>query len=81
MPLDEWHFLAFVFDSPSNSMHIYYDGILDVTTVTTSLPAMPGVALTIGADSEGSNNFFEGIIDGVAVYDQALSSDEIRATY
>ncbi len=33
MPLDQWHFIAFVYDSPADSMHIYYDGILDQTTV------------------------------------------------
>jgi len=81
MPLDQWHFLAFVFDSRANSMHIYYDGILDETTVTTSLPVLAGVDLSIGADFEGTGNFFEGLIDGVAIYDQALTAEEIRESY
>ena len=81
MPLDQWHFLAFVFDSPTNQMHIYYDGIYDETTVSTSLPVLVGVDLSIGGDSEGSANFFEGLIDGVAVYDQMLTAEEIRASY
>lgn len=81
MPLDQWHFIAFVYDSPANSMHIYYDGILDETTVSTSLPAMAGVDLSIGADAQGSGNFFEGLIDSVAIYDQALSAEEIRESY
>ena len=81
MPLDRWHFLALVYDSQTNRMHIYYDGILDQTTVTTSLPPMTGVDLTIGADSEGSGNYFEGLIDEVALYDEALTDDEIRQTY
>ena len=81
MPLDQWHFMAFVYDSPANSMHIYYDGILDETTVSTRLPVMAGVDLAIGADFEGSANFFEGLIDGVAIYDQALTAEEIRESY
>jgi len=81
MPLDQWHFLAFVFDSRANSMHIYYDGILDETAVTTSLPVLAGVDLSIGADFEGTGNFFEGLIDGVAIYDQALTAEEIRGSY
>ena len=81
MPLGQWHFLAFVYDSPANSMHIYYDGILDETTVNISLPAMAGVDLSIGADYQGSGNFFEGLIDGVAIYDQALTAEEIRGSY
>ena len=81
MPLDQWHFIAFVYDSPGNSMHIYYDGILDETAVSTSLPTMAGVDLSIGADAQGSGNFFEGLIDGVAIYDQALTVEEIRESY
>jgi len=81
MPLDQWHFLAFVYDSQANSMHIYYDGILDETTVTTSLPILAGVDMSIGADFEGTGNFFEGLIDGVAIYDQALTAEEIRGRY
>ena len=81
MPLDQWHFIAFVYDSPADSMHIYYDGILDQTTVLTSLPALAGVDLAIGADFQGTANFFEGLIDGVAIYDQALTAEEIRGTY
>ena len=81
MPLGQWHFLAFVYDSQTNQMHIYYDGILDQTTVFTSLPPMTGVDLTIGADAEGSRHYFEGLIDEVALYDQALTADEIRQTY
>jgi len=81
MPTDQWHFLAFVFDSQANSMHIYYDGVLDETTVSTSLPLMTGVDLSIGADAEGTGNFFEGLIDTVAIYDQALTADELRRTY
>ena len=81
MPLDQWHFIAFVYDSPANSMHIYYDGILDEKAVNISLPAMAGVDLSIGADAQGSGNFFEGLIDGVAIYDQALTAEEIRGSY
>ena len=81
MPLGQWHFIAFVYDSLVNNMHIYYDGILDQTTVLTSLPVMSGVDLAIGADFQGTANFFEGLIDGVAIYDQALTAEEIRESY
>jgi hypothetical protein len=81
MPLNRWHFIAFVYDSPANSMYIYYDGILDETAISVSLPAMAGVDLSIGADAQGSGNFFEGLIDGVAIYDQVLTEEEIRESY
>ena len=81
MPLDQWHFIAFVYDNAANSMHIYYDGIYDERVVTRSLPLMTGVDLSIGADFEGTNNYFEGLIDSVAIYDLALTAEEIRANY
>jgi len=81
MPLDQWHFIAFVYDSTVDSMHIYYDGIYDERAVTRSLPLMTGVDLSIGADFEGTNNYFEGLIDSVAIYDLALTAEEIRAGY
>jgi hypothetical protein len=81
MPLDQWHFIAFVYDNSADSMHIYYDGVYDERIVTRSLPLMTGVDLSIGADFEGTNNYFEGLIDSVAVYDLALTAEEIRAGY
>ncbi len=60
MPLGQWHFLAFVYDSPANSMHIYYDGILDETTVNISLPAMAGVDLSYRGGLPGERQFLRG---------------------
>jgi hypothetical protein len=81
MPSDRWHLIAFVYNSSTGKMHIYYDGIVDETNVTISLPDMDNVDLTIGGDAEGSSNFFEGLIDEVGIYDVELSVDEIRGTY
>jgi hypothetical protein len=78
---DQWHFVALVYDDAADRLQIYFDGTLDETTVSVSLPDVPGVDLTIGADYEGTQNFFTGFIDQVAVYDQALTVDEIRDRY
>jgi len=78
---DQWHFVAFVYDDATNRMQIYFDGTLDETAVAVSLPLVTGVDLTIGADYEGTQNFFTGSIDGVAIYDQALTVDQIRESY
>ena len=78
---DQWHFVALVYDDAADRLQIYFDGTLDETTVSVSLPDVPGVDLTIGADYEGTQNFFTGFIDQVAVYDRALTGDEIREAY
>ena len=78
---DQWHFVAFVYDDAAHSMRIYFNGSLNETAVDVSLPLLPGVDLTIGADNEGSQHFFTGSIDGVTIYDQALTVDQIREGY
>jgi hypothetical protein len=78
---DQWHFIAFVYDDAVDRMQLYFNGTLDETVVPVSLPVAPGVDLTIGADNEGSQHFFTGSIDGVAIYDQALTVDQIREGY
>ena len=78
---DQWHFVAFVFDDDQDRMQIYFNGTLDETTVTESLADISNVDLTIGADYEGTRHFFTGSIDAVAVYDQALTVEQIRSVY
>ncbi len=81
MPLDAWHHVAFVYNQTAGAIQIYYDGIVDETAVSIILPDMNNIDVTIGGDAEGSSNFFEGLIDDVNVFDQALTADEIRQTY
>ncbi|PID39372.1 MAG: hypothetical protein CR984_07175 [Proteobacteria bacterium] len=78
---DQWHFVAFVYDDATDRFQIYFNGTLDETFVPVSLPPMTGVDLTIGADYQGTHHFFTGSIDEVAVYDQTLTVEEIRAAY
>lgn len=82
MPNDEWHHLAFVYDDAADEMYLYYDGVLKETVgVTESLPSRTGVKLSIGADFEGRANFFNGTIDEVRIWDEALSADEVFQSY
>jgi len=82
MPVDEWHHLAMTYDDSTNTMKIYYDGVLkENVTVTESLPATSGVKLSLGADNEGSDNFFTGSIDEVRLYNVLLTQGEIESEY
>ena len=78
---NQWHFIAMVYDDAEDRLQIYFDGTLDETTTTISLPDVSNVDLTIGGDFEGTQNFFTGYIDQVMVFDQALDADEIRDSY
>ena len=82
MPLNEWHHLAFVYNEADDKMYLYYDGELTETvTVIQSLPAQIGVDLSIGADREGTANFFTGLIDEVRIWNVALTATQILQSY
>ncbi len=79
VPLNEWHHLAVTFNTNQDKMLLYYDGQLkEVITVTKNLSAMEGVALTIGADKQGTGHFFTGVIDEAAIFNRALDETEIQ---
>ncbi len=78
---DKWHFIAMVYNDAEDRLQIYFDGTLDETATAISLPDVPDVDLTIGADFQGTQNFFTGYIDQVMVFDRALDAGEIRDSY
>jgi hypothetical protein len=77
--LNTWYFIASTFDG--TTLKTYANGsLIDSaafsTTITTN--QMP---LTIGADFVGDQEFFNGKIDEVRIYNRALSDTEIGALY
>ena len=81
MSLDRWNHLAMVYDDAADRMWLHFDGTERMTPVPESLPPAAGVDLSIGADFEGSQHYFNGDLDDVAVYDRALSDTEIRSLF
>lgn len=81
MPCGEWHYVAVVFDHEpgGSSLSIYYDGQLQETRsgLPVSAPTDENISLTIGADSGGGSGFFQGWIDNVALFDEALTKEQI----
>ena len=75
-----WYHIVAVRDADANENHIYVDG-----TEEDSSPVTYGAgfgsstaALNIGWLNLSPGYHFDGIIDEVALYDRALSSDEVR---
>ncbi|MCD6430602.1 MAG: LamG domain-containing protein [Deltaproteobacteria bacterium] len=81
MPCGEWHHVAVVFDHEliGSSLSIYYDGLLQETRsgLPVSAPDDEDIKLTIGADSGGGSGFFQGWIDNAALFDEALTGEQI----
>ncbi len=76
LPLGEWHHVAITYDSTSDTMEGYVDGIPDTSTTVADLALPPGMPnVSIGA--HGGWDALDGMIDDLAVYDRALSANEI----
>ena len=82
MPSNEWHHLAAVYKADMDSLKLFYDGnLIETVQVTEDLPYTEGVALSIGSDEEGTQMFFSGSIDEIAVFNSALPDDDILTLY
>ncbi len=82
MPSNEWHHLAAVYRADTGSLKLYYDGdLIEMVSVAEDLPYTEGIALSIGSDEEGTDMFFNGLIDELAIFDAALPDDDIMALY
>ncbi|MFP4055548.1 MAG: LamG domain-containing protein [Candidatus Brocadiia bacterium] len=79
-PSGSWHHVATTVDFADQKVRFYLDGNLARQMDTTkSSIADTGGGLTIGSYSWGGSEVFDGLLDDVAVYDQRLSNDQVRA--
>src|SRR3989344_1357743 len=81
MPDTNWHHVAGVYDG--TNMNIYVDGILAKSTAKTGTINSSSVAVLIGTlINNGSNQeFFDGKLDEVRIYNRALSASEVTQLY
>jgi hypothetical protein len=87
IPYFVWTHVVATLDGKAGTMNLYTNGVLAAQTNTTVRPfgelqadQSPGIG--IGNVNDGGNNFpFNGEIDGITLYDRALSADEVEASY
>lgn len=73
---NEWHHIAVVYNSSTSNALLYVDGNLDATGVLP--PPLPTESdLYLGRDSKVSDYYWNGSVDELCVWSQALSGDEI----
>jgi hypothetical protein len=76
---DAWHHVAYTYDGPGDTLNLYVDGGLELTSVSVN-QALTGFTITdninIGVDSSGTN-FFTGKIDEVRIWGVERSGAEI----
>jgi len=83
----KWYHVAATYNYTSGAAKIYVNGELDnsatfssYTLMQTSIPVSIGCYLN-STDGSSLRTFFSGLIDGVAIYNRALSVGEIETIY
>jgi hypothetical protein len=71
----QWHHVAGVYDG--SKIKLYVDGILDNSEVATGSIGTSPYSVLIGENSDNPNRLWNGLIDDVRIYDNALSAAEI----
>jgi hypothetical protein len=74
--VDEWHHWAGAYDASTNQKKLYRDG--NLVASDTASDYLGSGDVTIGVTSwKSSGDYFNGLIDEVAIYNRALSQQEI----
>jgi len=77
IPLNEWHFVAATWDGAT--MKFYFDGELDGSGAFVGPLLANDEALYIGADYPGAVEYWQGMIDEVRIWNEALKQTHIQA--
>jgi fibronectin-binding autotransporter adhesin len=76
----EWHHLVGTYDVADNTRHIYWDGV-DQTPLTNNPASSPFLATGEFLLGQANNNFFQGWLDDLYVYDSALNAKSVLELY
>ena len=82
VPTDEWYHVAATFDlnAPGDNQKIYINGVLDAQKRVEAPLLTNTDDLLIGADAYGTTRWhWQGMIDDVRIYNQALLEGQIQA--
>ena len=78
---DKYHHIVYI-SSDTSGNAIYIDGSVVATNSDTGSATFSGDEdLIIGLDSSGGSNFFNGLINEVAIWDEVLDADAVTALY
>ncbi len=77
-----WKHIAITRNGSSGEVKIYIDGVIDTTKIlpagSADTPSRYNFLMGVG---EGSNNYFNGAIDEVRIYDRVLSAEEVKTLH
>ncbi|MDD3083769.1 MAG: LamG domain-containing protein [Candidatus ainarchaeum sp.] len=78
--LNQWYFLTSTYDTASQTLSFYINGILQDTISSNRLKAL-GYTYYIGSRNPAWDEYLNGILDEVKIYNRVLSPEEIQKDY
>ena len=79
---DEWYLLTGTYDSANRQMNLYINGQFDCSgTQSDGFDAPRSSKLTMGDKRYGNDEYFDGKIDDVRIYNFMLSPDEVQTLF
>ncbi|HYO24314.1 MAG TPA: LamG domain-containing protein [Lacipirellulaceae bacterium] len=79
LPTNQWKYVVGTFDG--GTLKVYIDGKLDSTTANAFVIRDPTGNISIGASIAGSDEFLDGKLHDVRLYNRALAADEVVELY
>ncbi|MBU3942489.1 prepilin-type N-terminal cleavage/methylation domain-containing protein [Patescibacteria group bacterium] len=79
IPINKWSHVAMMYNG--SKMKVYLNGKEDGSVSITGSMGLHGDTVKIGWGSPGFNQYFNGFIDNVRIYEQALSETQIKQLY
>lgn len=76
-----WHLFTVTVDAGANESQLYVDGMLRATLNRTVWPGRGGDATRLGSQFDPYGEYFNGLIDDVAIFSRALSASEVENIY
>ncbi len=80
---DTWYHIAYTFDNNVNTESLFVDGVSVASAAVSGPIAYDTHPFLIGADNDRGNlwGWFNGLIDGLGIFNRALSAAEIQTIY
>ena len=78
---NQWHHIAAVRDVENGRLRLYVDGVQEAMTSDPGGSVSNSAKLAIGSKDTLDDDFFDGWLDDVAIYDEALSQATILALF
>ena len=77
---DKWYLLTGTYNATDKKMSLYINGNFDSSRILTKgFDSSKAAKLTIGVCGSEDDEFFNGLIDDLRIYDYVLSAEEVKA--